>query len=262
MPRTRPGSRRASKISTTDRRVAVHGSGVRPMSVRCPPGRGARSADRGPAGGDMRFPMPVAALLAVPIAATAAKTGPEIALRAAYAVPLGDVVNGLGIRDITTGGIPLWIDVGYRFTPKLYVGLYGSYGFLFTGTCGAGDDCSQHDVRIGGNLQFHLTPDARFDPWFGIGIGYEWLSYSEVRGAAAQEALVRGLESVMIQGGLQAAVAPGLRLGPFVAVSVGTYTDGSTSGILGSSSGSLTDRSPHFWFSLGPRGGVFSTEVV
>ena len=201
----------------------------------------------------MRFPMAVAALLAFPIAATAAPTGPEIALRTAYAVPLGEVVSDLGIRDVTSGGIPVWIDVGYRFTPKLYAGLYGSYGFLFAGTCGAGNDCSQHDVRVGGDLQFHLTPDARFDPWFGIGIGYEWLTYSEVRSTAGQEATVRGLESLMLQGGVHAAVAPGLRLGPFAAVSLGTYTDGSTSGILGSSSGSLTDRRPHFWLTFGFR---------
>ena len=202
----------------------------------------------------MRFPMAVAALLAFPIAATAAPTGPEIALRTAYAVPLGEVVSDLGIRDVTSGGIPVWIDVGYRFKPKLYAGLYGSYGFLFAGTCGAGNDCSQHDVRVGGDLQFHLTPDARFDPWFGIGIGYEWLTYSEVRSTAGQEATVRGLESLMLQGGVHAAVAPGLRLGPFAAVSLGTYTDGSTSGILGSSSGSLTDRRPHFWLTFGFRG--------
>jgi hypothetical protein len=191
--------------------------------------------------------------VAPPFAATAAPTGPEVALRAAYATPLGDVVRDLAIRDVTSGGIPLWIDVGYRFTPKLYAGLYGSYGLLFTGTCGAGNDCSQHGVRVGGNLQFHLTPDARFDPWFGIGIGYEWLTYSESNGLASQEATVRGLESVMLQGGVHVAVAPGLRLGPFAAVSLGTYSDGSSAGVLGSSSGRLADTRPHFWLNFGLR---------
>src|SRR5256885_15585745 len=88
------------------------------------------------AGGDMRSHLLAAALLLSPMAAAAAATGPEFGFRAAYSVPLGDIVgDGTGgatkLSDLFSGGIPIQLDVGYRFTPAFYGGIFGSYGFLF-----------------------------------------------------------------------------------------------------------------------------------
>src|SRR5207237_6458268 len=113
--------------------------------------------------------------------------------------------------------------------------------------------CSGHDFRLGLDVHVHAAPAGAIDPWFGIGVGYEWLSISESSGAVSQDSTLRGFEFARAELGADFAVSPGFKLGPFASFSLGKYSDGSTSGILGSASGGLGDTKIHEWLLFGLR---------
>jgi hypothetical protein len=206
----------------------------------------------------MRLEIVAAALALAPLAASPAPTGPEFGLRAGYTVPFGNIVgDGAGgatpLKDLFTGGIPIWADAGYRFTPAFYGGVFGSYAFLFAHNCDPTADCSGHDIRLGLDLLFHLAPSAPLDPWVGLGVGYEWLLLSVTSGRQRQDLTLRGIEFLDLQLGADFAVSPGLRIGPFAAFSLGRYSDESTSGVLGSGAGEVADKKVHEWLLVGLR---------
>jgi len=201
----------------------------------------------------------LAALLALsPVAATAAPTGPEVGFRVAYAVPLGDIVgDGAGgstkISDLFSGGLPIQVDLGYRFTPGFYGGIFGSYGFLFPTNCDPTASCSGHNFRLGLDVQLHAAPDASVDPWLGLGVGYEWLVLSVSGGGQTQDATLRGFEFGNVQVGVDFAASPGFHFGPFASFSLARYTDGSTAGVFGTAAGSISDPKFHGWLQFGLR---------
>ena len=206
----------------------------------------------------MRAILVAVALAVSPIGARAVTTGPEFGLRAAYSLPFGDIVgdgagNSLALGDLFSGGLPIQVDLGYRFTPSLYLGVFGSYGFLFATNCDPSGSCSGHDVRLGLDLQAHALPAGVIDPWFGIGVGYEWLSISASSGGLSEDSTLRGFEFAHAELGADFAVSSGFKLGPFASFSLGKYSDGSTSGFLGSASGSLGDTKVHEWLLFGLR---------
>ena len=61
----------------------------------------------------------------------------------------------------------------------MYLGAYIEHGPTFVKDCPAGSSRSASDVRLGVNFLYHLVPGAPFDPWAGIGVGYEWLNASQ-----------------------------------------------------------------------------------
>jgi len=205
----------------------------------------------------MRMHMVAAALVFSPVA-VAAPTGPEFGFRAAFSRPFGESVGdgsrgGLSLRDVVRGGIPIWLDLGYRFAPEFYAGVSGSFGLLFPNGCDASDRCSGQDVRLGLDLRFHLAPSAAIDPWIGVGAGYEWLMLSASPGGQDQELTLQGIEFFNVQMGVDFLAVPRFRLGPFVGFSLGRYTEGSASSGLVSASGPIANARVHEWLLLGLR---------
>jgi hypothetical protein len=206
----------------------------------------------------MRLHLLAIAVVFPPVAAAAAPTGPEIGLRVAYALPFGDIAGdgtggSIGVKDFFSGGVPVQIDLGYRFSPAVYAGVYGSYGFLIP-ACPDTAECSAHNYRLGLGFQFHLAPEADLDPWIGIGAGYEWLTYNASGGGASQDLEVRGFEFAHLELGADFAVAPGFKFGPFGSFSIGQYDKASTAGVFGSASGDFIEKKVHEWLMFGLRG--------
>ena len=199
----------------------------------------------------------------------------EIGLRVAYAIPFGTRGTtethriDTKLSDEINGMIPIEIDAGYRITPRFYVGLSFQYGFAFVNTstnpeC-AGDprfsptgqslSCSSRDLRLGANAQVHLAPGHSFDPWLGLGVGYEWLSF-DVSGPlinATVDAAASGLESANFQLGGDIAVARNVAVGPFFGVSLGHYRSVSMTGPAVYST-EVTNEALHEWLEFGLRG--------
>src|SRR5947209_2774237 len=198
----------------------------------------------------MRLHLLAIAVILSPIAAAAAPTGPEIGLRVGYTVPFGDVAGdgtggSLAMKDSFSGGVPLQIDLGYRFTPAVSAGVYGGYGFLIPTNCPDTSECSGHNFRLGIGLQFHLAPEAGLDPWIGVGAGYEWLNLKVSSQGQSQDLDVRGFEFGHVDLGADFAVAPGFKFGPFASFSIGQYDKASTGGALGSASGDVAEKKMH-----------------
>ncbi|HEY6556793.1 MAG TPA: hypothetical protein VI072_05955 [Polyangiaceae bacterium] len=176
-----------------------------------------------------------------------------IGLRLGYGIPLGTVdgVTDGKLSDFASGQIPIWIDLAYRVTPNILVGLYASYGFAIMGDFCDEGDCSGADIRFGLQGQYHLSPGESFNPWFGLGIGYEIFDYSlESEDGSSQEGSLKGFEFVNLQAGGDFKLSDSVGIGPFVSFSLGQY---STVG-FGDQSESLDEKALHEWLTLGVRG--------
>jgi hypothetical protein len=116
-----------------------------------------------------------------------ARLGPQVGLRVAYGGGTGVVYEGLEVSNASVGALPMTLDLGWRFLPMLYVGLYGQFAPVFTRensvSCPAGFDCWAHDWRFGAEADFHFLPHSRLDPYVGLGTGYEILE-NNVHGTA------------------------------------------------------------------------------
>jgi hypothetical protein len=210
-------------------------------------------------------------------ASSAHAEGFELGARLGYGIPMGKAEDddNSDLSDGISGMIPLQLDVGYRVIPELSIGGYVMYGFGFTGddisrTCDDADNvvgvtvsCSARDVRLGLQAQYHFLPKKKLDPWLGVGLGYEWLTFGIDASGAGSERDVsitgKGFEFVNLQGGLDFKVASGLALGPYLSFSVGQYssTSSSCSGActgFDSSSEDIENKALHQWLLLGIRG--------
>jgi len=162
--------------------------------------------------------------------------GFEAGLRLGIGLPLGSAGHGaLGgqrkIGDLVTWRSPLWVDVAYRVSPRASYGLYGQIGVGGTGDSCTGK-CDWSDLRVGAQGKWRLNPGANVDPWLGLGVGLESLSYQSFE-LLSLETLegqfpLRTTERLMgpellLQAGLGLRVEDSLQLGPYVSASIGSY---------------------------------------
>jgi hypothetical protein len=188
----------------------------------------------------------------------------EIGLRVAYAIPFGtrgttetDRID-MKLSDAIKGMIPIEIDAGYLVTPDVYVGLSFQYGFGFVNTsrnpvCGQpGASCSSSDVRLGANAQVRLAPGHSFDPWLGLGVGYEWWSF-DASGPIINAVAASGLELANVQLGGDIVAARNVAVGPFIGVSLGHYRSISMTGPAVYPT-EVTNEALHEWLEFGLRG--------
>jgi hypothetical protein len=195
-------------------------------------------------------------------AAVAPYGGLELGLRLGVGFPAGKVGSGPGLAnsnlsDTVDAMIPLAVDAGYRFNDTFYLGLSGQFGFGFVNTdsnpiCTQGLDCSVTVTRIGLNLHLHLAPGQSFDPWLGVGVGYEWFDVSVSAGGASGGLTASGYEFANFQLGGDIAATPNCALGPFLSVSLGEYGNISTSGAYQTDQ-ALVDKNLHAWIVFGVR---------
>jgi len=166
-----------------------------------------------------------ATLLAAPCAASAVEPGAEIALQSGFMVPFGRVADtpGAAFSDLFGGFVPFAAEIGWRYTPNLFIGLSGSYSLGLTKDCGTGVTCSGHDTAVAIEIRFHPAPDEGIDPWFSAGVGYEWLFVSQTSNGIASESRFDGLEFVHGQAGANLIQWRYARAGPFVRFSLGKY---------------------------------------
>lgn len=211
----------------------------------------------------------------------AADRGLALGLRTGYAVPFGkegtasstsqlfgDSDSG-SLSDDLKGALPIWVDVGYRLDPALYLGAFFQYGFGFIdkkSICLDGFDCSASDVAFGANVHYHLSPAATFDPWIGAGLGYEFLNFNfkgqiPPSGATIDGSLTLRGPFFSLQAGGDLKATPDFAIGPFLSFSVGRYSRYSADVVSTAvGQGSTTDESgdvensTHEWLTIGVRG--------
>jgi outer membrane protein W len=200
-------------------------------------------------------------------AAEPTPTGVELGFRTGYGIPLGKASgssatnpNGSNLSELYSGQIPLWFDAGYRFLPQVYVGAFFQYGFALinnnaTTGCGQnGVSCSGNDLMLGVDAHYHFLPDGQFDPWAGIGFGYEWANTSASAGSVSSSGQIAGLQFVNFQAGGDYKVLPNFGVGPFVTLSLGQYDTASVTVGAQTVSGDVQNKELHEWLTFGVRG--------
>lgn len=206
-------------------------------------------------------------VLELPSVAYAQDAGFEGGLRTGYGVPFGKAtdVAALEMDELTMAVVPVWVDAGYRVSPKVFIGAYFLYGFginsePFRDSCDLrGVDCSTSSLRIGAQIHFHPLPRSPVNPWFGYGFGYELWNVN-IEGAGEASLVFSGFEFVNLQFGHDFTPASHFYLGPFFSVAVGQFdqVDAKCSGALCTdftAGGSIEEKSLHGWLVFGIRGG-------
>jgi hypothetical protein len=190
----------------------------------------------------------------------------ELGLRTGVALPTGSLQSGQSLGDAVALQVPVQIDFGVRAERHVFLGAYGSLGVLFPGgsTCASGT-CEGTDVRVGIEGQYRFQPGLRWDPWVGVGAGYEWLhvGYSAtggepVEGRSDTSITLRGFELLNLQAGLDYAVCSGLHIGPFASFAIDEFSNAKTSWttqtVVHEQSADITNTALHEWLTLGVRG--------
>jgi hypothetical protein len=190
----------------------------------------------------------------------------EFGARFAFGVPLGGLTGNANDNldhAVSNMFVPLWLDAGVRFFSNWYVGTYFAYAATppadqafaspqFATPCKLNNvTCSAHDIRFGVDASYHVFPDGRFDPWFGLGFGYEWLSANLSTNGANVDVGASGWEFVNLQGGLDFRLLNGaLGVGPFTSLAFTQYSSFSSNG----NNVNVTNQTFHEWFMIGARG--------
>lgn len=185
-----------------------------------------------------------------------AATGPggfELGLRIVAELPLGDTFKGTSLKSMVAGQAAAQLDLGWRIDPRWEVGAFVRYGLAFVNGCTKEVSCSSHDVGLGLEGQLHLAPGAWFDPWLGLGVGYEFLTLSS-NGAATPPSNVAVETTVTYKGLTYAAVNLGADYRLSDVLGGGPYVEFSAGQFASTQDTDLTNKSLHLWLGLGLRG--------
>jgi hypothetical protein len=224
-------------------------------------------------GKSLRLIVLAAALAAAPssLAFARSDSGLEVGVRTGYAFSAGHLGKPSGESDDhlsnwITGQWPIWVDAGYRFNPFFYLGGYFQYGFGFVNDdrqdlCRADRvECSASDIRLGIMGRYNMAPTWPLSPWFGLGMGYEWGSFSlhqSVIGNTDTDSSWDGFEILNLQAGADYRLAYGFVVAPFVSFSLGQFQSRKNTTKLGSTTTTdeqdLESQSFHEWILLGVR---------
>lgn len=209
----------------------------------------------------------IAFIAVVALVATRARadeaSGPSLGLRAAYALPFGSAGNGTDLARLTSGAIPMQLDVGYRFDRHWEAGAYFGWGpagiadeakaaLAASGATGIGGHAL---MRLGVQGTYTFLPEARFAPWIGLSAGYEWARYASATVSGKDSEIgLRGFEAAIQVGG-HYRVSSRFAVGPFASLNVGQFQSSMTSvSGSGETSADVADKGIHEWLQLGIRG--------
>ncbi len=195
--------------------------------------------------------------------ARAGDRGVALGLSTSYGVPLGTAADGIAFNKLTSGAVPVQLDLSYRFDRRWQAGVYFTYGVAMVANeakdaltaSGLRDIGSHREQRVGLQGTYTIAPDSRVAPWVGVGFGYSWTRYAAATTAAGKdtELGLGGLEGNLQLGG-NYKLSPRWTAGPFASVSVGqfrsyvTWVDGSKE-----TSVNVNDKAIHEWVQFGLR---------
>lgn len=194
------------------------------------------------------------------------KSGFEGGARLGVAIPFGKLdgrdADNQKLNDFVSASIPIWLDAGYRFNGRWYVGAYGIIAPAITNGSNC-PDCSAANYKIGVNGHVHILPEGAVDPYFGYGLGYEVVTVTVKNVALAaggfgeRSLSAKGFEFANVQFGLDIRVTDLVRIRPFVSLALDMTTSYSVTNGNISSSTTDVDTTVHEWLSFGV-GGVFN----
>lgn len=166
--------------------------------------------------------LPSATALAQPGADTSVTTGApapisnavEIAVGGGYMQGVGRVGDSTSnVEDLSRSGGGANLEVGYRLTPNLTLGAYGTLSGYQTGERVAPSTDLVIAATAGLKADWHFRPASAIDPWVGLGTGWRelWLGND-----AGTDQELRGIDLARVQAGLDYRLTSGVALTPYV----------------------------------------------
>ena len=195
-------------------------------------------------------------------------SGFTLALRLGLGIPFGDTsadASGTAtpLGDQLQSQIPIWIDVGYRFARSWFVGAYLhlGVGMVNQDKAAGGNVCNQpgvsckgSDVRLGVEGTYSFSPGQSFNPWIGLGTGYEWASLQGESSTLNGEFTFKGWEYFTVQVGGDFSLSRVFALGPFASFGLGQYSSANVTFGSTTFSGDIANKKVHGWLQLGVKG--------
>lgn len=176
--------------------------------------------------------------------------------RIGYALPSGDLMQSVPMKDSLSANVPIQVDAGMSVLSVLSLGLYGSYGPTslasdLKSSCSAlGVSCSGQNLRLG--VQANLRPPLILDSlWGGVFAGLEQQAFS----VGSVDVKFRGWEAGL-QAGWDFSVLPFIKVGPFASYSFARFTTASVGSGSSGFFGPIVSQAQaqHTAFTIGLRG--------
>ncbi|WP_044986327.1 hypothetical protein [Sorangium cellulosum] len=193
-----------------------------------------------------------------------AARGVQMAVRSGYAIPMGDA-TGAGADELSSsfgGQVPVLIEVGVKSGDSVFFGLYAGLGFGGPGSAAdaqcssSGLSCDAQTFRIGPEVQVHLHPAGKVNPWLGYGLGLE-ISTISMRGPGGNASMsLMGVELAHLMAGVDFRLSSALGAGPVLDLSLAQYSSMTMelNGVeVPGASGQIAETALHAWLSLGAR---------
>jgi hypothetical protein len=124
----------------------------------------------------------------------------------------GRTFGGRQVQDVAGAGLQFELDLGWRATPSLAVGVYGTIAGYTNQTPVNGTNFRSLTTGIQG--QWFMRPYHSFNPWVTLGTAYRasWL-VPEIGGNTSRH----GWEVARVQIGTDFRLAPAISIAPYVA---------------------------------------------
>ena len=195
--------------------------------------------------------------------------GLKFDLRFAYALPMGSFeksppgVSNITVSDIFAHGIGIGLGAQWAFDPHVSIGLFGQITPLSNGPggtplyCGTKVPmgavvvtCSGSQLRFGLDAHYMFMPDKAFDPWIGVGVGYESLHLTRGGDQTVSSFSYTGYELAHLSLGADILIVrhagPGkVGVGPVIDFALGQFTGHGPP---------ITYKALHEWLAFGLRG--------
>jgi len=200
-----------------------------------------------------------------PAPRTAPESGLSLGVRAGYGIPMGSASGAAGqaLSSYFARSVPLQIEAGWRFSPKLYAGAYFQYALASIASqfnsqfCGSGVSCSGNDLRFGADVIYTFLPRATIAPWVGVGTGYEIMNLTGSQGSQRVELRLKGFEFAHAMAGADYRLWPNVRIGLFAALTLAQFATLETpfdeDGNFGPTRTVNLPKALHEWLQLGLR---------
>jgi len=145
----------------------------------------------------------------------------EIGIETGYTQPFGDFAarQKASVSDVVSSGGLVELQLGYRLSPYLALGLYGS-GAMF----GLGNSTTSgshiYSATTGAHADWHFRPFELVDPWVSLGSGWRGLWVNDANNVTSS---THGWDILRAQIGVDFRAAPQISLAPVVGATVTTF---------------------------------------
>jgi hypothetical protein len=133
-------------------------------------------------------------------------------------------------EECSAAGGQLEVDFGYRLTPELMIGLFGTAS-KYGSRAGLPTGNATSSASIGAQAGWHFRPLHGLDPW--LTLGSAWRGYWEHVGTGLGTNSFGGWEIARVQVGLDARLNDRLAIAPVLGADVNMFISESAAGTLG-----------------------------